>query len=115
MKTVDYVFAILVLVLGLLHCAAAPVFRGRYGVEGMWFLSGGLMLMMIGLMNLVRIASSAGSARAGAIVANLVGLGFTVGLFPLVSLRQDPQVLAGAVVLAVPTILSILRRPPRAA
>ena len=48
MKTVDRLAAVLILLLGTIHAGLAPVFRGRYDGAGMWFLSGGLMLIFLG-------------------------------------------------------------------
>jgi hypothetical protein len=45
-KTVDRLAAVLILLLGIVHTGLAPVFRGRYDGAGMWFLSGGLMLIL---------------------------------------------------------------------
>ena len=63
MKTVDRLVAVLILLLGTIHAGLAPVFRGRYDGAGMWFLSGGLMLIFLALLNLVRSGSPGAAAR----------------------------------------------------
>ncbi|HEY3886121.1 MAG TPA: hypothetical protein VGL62_12975 [Vicinamibacterales bacterium] len=112
MKTVDRVVAVLILLLGAIHACLAPVFRGLYNTAGMWFLSGGLMLIFVGLLNLVRIASPGGTARWAALGANILALAFVTGLVPLASLRQNPQVTLSIVLMAAATLFSLLRRDP---
>jgi len=76
----------------------------------MWFLSGGLMLIFLGLLNLVRSGSPGAAARWAALGANILALAFVFGLVPLVSLRQNPQVTFSILVIAAATLFSLLRR-----
>ena len=110
MKMLDRLVSVLILLLGLIHVSVAPVFRGGSNLAGMWFLSGGLMLIFLGLMNLVRAASRGTAARWAALAANILGLAFVLGLVPLVPLRPNPQLTVSIVVIAVATLLSLLRR-----
>jgi hypothetical protein len=109
MKTVDRLAAVLILLLGTIHAGLAPVFRGRYDGAGMWFLSGGLMLIFLGLLNLVRTGSPGAAARRAAL-ANILALAFVFGLVPLVSLRQNPQVTLSILAIAAATLFSLLGR-----
>jgi hypothetical protein len=110
MKTVDRLVAVLILLLGALHTSLAPVFRGHSDIAGMWFLSGGLMLIFLGLLNLARAGSPGGAARWAALAANILALAFVWGLVPLVSLRQNPQVTALILLIATATLFSLWRR-----
>jgi sulfite exporter TauE/SafE len=110
MKTVDLLVTVLILLLGTIHAGLAPVFRGRSDVAGMWFLSGGLMLIFLGLLNLVRTGSPAAAARWAALGANILALAFVLGLVPLVSLSQNPQVTISILLIAAATLFSLLRR-----
>lgn len=110
MKTVDRVVAVLILLLGTIHAGLAPVFRGRLDVAGMWFLSGGLMLIFLGLLNLVRVGSPGAAARRAALIADILGLAFVLGLVPLVSLRLNPQVTLSILLIAAATVFSLLGR-----
>jgi hypothetical protein len=114
MKTVDRITAVLIVLLGAIHACLAPVFRGRYDGAGMWFLSGGLMLIFLGLLNLARTGSPGAAARWAAVAANLLALAFVCGLVPLVSLRQNPQVTVSILLIGAATLFSILRRAPSA-
>ena len=115
MKTVDRLVAVLILLLGAIHASLAPVFRGRHDLAGMWFLSGGLMLIFLGLLNLARIGSAGAAARWAAVVANLLALAFVLGLVPLAPLRQNPQVTIAILLTAAATLFSLLRGPAPAA
>jgi len=110
MRTADRLVAVLILLLGIVHAGLAPAFRGRADIAGMWFLSGGLMLVFLGLLNLVRTAAPGAAARWAALGANIVTLAFVVGLVPLVSLRQNPQVTVLILLIASATVFSLLRR-----
>ena len=109
MKTIDRLVAVLILLLGTIHAGLAPVFRGRYDSAGMWFLSGGLMLIFLGLLNLVRTGSPGAAARWSALGANILALAFVLGLVPLGSLRQNPQVTFSILLMAAATLFSLLR------
>lgn len=110
MKTVDRVVAVLILLLGLVHAGVGPVLRGHYDLAGMWFLSGGLMMIFLGLLNLARIGPQSGAPRWAAVIANILALAFVVGLVPLASpLRQNPQVTVSIVLVAAATLFSLVR------
>ena len=112
MKTLDRIVAILIiLVLGGIHGAASPVFRGHYDLPGMWWLSGGLMFILIGIMNLIRIASATAAARRAAMIANVFGLAFCVALIPLLPLRSNPQVVLSIVLFAAAILFSLRQAP----
>ena len=111
MKTLDRIIGVLIVLFGATHVALAPVFRGHYDAASMWCLSGGLMIIFLGLMNLVRAGSPAAAPRWAALAANVMGLAFTAGLVPLVSLRQSPQVATFLVLVGLATLFSLLRRP----
>jgi len=115
MKLLDRIVAILIMLLGAIHSAFAPVFRGRYDGAGMWFLSGGLMMIFLGLLNLVRAASPGAAARRAALAGSVLGLAFVIGLLPLAPLRQNPQVAVAIVLMAAATLFSLLGRDAAAA
>jgi|SRR6516162_6819262 len=110
MKTVDRLVAVLILLLGIVHASLAPALRGRADIAGMWFLSGGLMLIFLALLNLVRTSAPGAAARWAALGANILTLLFVLGLVPLVSLRQNPQVTILILLIAAATLFSVLGR-----
>ena len=115
MKILDRIVATLILLLGATHSAFSPVFHGHYDDAGMWFLSGGLMMIFLGLMNLVRSASLGAAPRWAALAANVLGLAFAAALLPLFPLRQNPQVVVFLMLLVTATIMSLARHDTPAA
>lgn len=111
MKIVDRVVAVLILLLGIVHVGvAAPGLHSRFDLAGMWFLSGGLTLIFLGLLNLARTGSPGAASRWAAVGANVMALPFVVGLGLLVSLRQNPQVTLSILLVAAATLFSLVRR-----
>ena len=110
MKILDRIVALLILLLDAIHSAFSPVFRGHYDDAGMWFLSGGLMMIFLGLMNLVRSAAPGAAARRAALAANVLGLAFAGALVPLFPPRHNPQVAVFIVFVATATLLTITCR-----
>ena len=115
MKTLDRIIAVLIVLFGAAHAALAPVFRGNYDLASMWFLGGGLMIIFLGLMNLVRASSPGPAARWASLAANVMALAFAVGLVPLASPRQAPQIPTFLVLVGIAALFSLLRRPAAAA
>lgn len=115
MKMLDRIVAILMMSLGTIHSAFSPVFHGRYDKTGMWFLSGGLMMIFMGMMNLVRIASPGAAARRAALAANVLGLAFVLAFVPLSPLRQNPRGVVPILLVVTSTIMSLLRHDTPAA
>jgi hypothetical protein len=58
----------------------------------------------------VRTGSPAAAARWAALGANILALAFVLGLVPLVSLSQNPQVTISILLIAAATLFSLLRR-----
>jgi hypothetical protein len=115
MKILDRVVAVLILLLGIVHVSLAPVLGMRLDIPGMWFLSGGLMLIYLALLNLVRADSPTAAARWAALGANVLALAFMLGFVPLISLRGNPQVTLTILLIAVAALFSLVRRNPSAA
>ena len=115
MKILDRIVAILIMLQGAIHGSFSSVFHGRYDGAGMWFLSGGLMMIFLGLLNLARAGSPGAAARWASLAANVLGLAFVLGLVPLAPLRQNPQVAVAILLMAGATLFSLLRRGASAA
>jgi peptidoglycan/LPS O-acetylase OafA/YrhL len=110
MKILDRIVAALILVMGCLHSSVSSVFHGRYDGAGMWFLSGGLMMIFLGRLNLARTGSPGAGARRAALAANLLALGFSFALVPIYSMRQNPQIMLFIVLVVLATLMTVLRR-----
>ncbi len=106
-KALDRLTAALILLLGVTHIAAGFILRGRPDIAGMWFLSGGLMMIFQGLLNLVRVSSHTAAARGAALAANILSLAFMVGIAAMVPLAQNPQVIVLVLLVAAATAFSL--------
>jgi hypothetical protein len=81
-------------------------------INAIWFASGGLLIIAIGALNLLRVAygSIAKGVYVVSVIANIVLLlmmGFIATLLPI---RGNPQVLVGLILAVLLTAFSVLRR-----
>jgi len=83
MKTLDAVFAWFILGFGVLHSVAAFDKYDSLSADALWFFSGGLALLLLAGLNLLRIryAAVAPGVRTVCIAANLAFLGFALTYF----------------------------------
>lgn len=105
MKTSDRIFAWIVLLLGCIHCVVTFVVYKTFTVDTIWFVSGGLVLIIGALLNLVRIATpdDTAPARASALANLLLFALFGIATPWLLhrDLKQNPQVIVAAIAVAV--------------
>lgn len=83
------------------------------GLNAIWFASGGLLIIAIGTLNLLRVAYS-GNARGVyvvSVIANIVLLLLMLSLATLLPIWSNPQVLLGLILAILLTAFSVLRRP----
>ena len=101
LRRVRWGLAIAALLLGCGHLAiaAAAIAQGRWGLDALWFTSGGLAIVMPALLNMVALRAPAGDrpARAVAVLASALTAGFfAIGYTVL----PEPQVIVGIVLFA---------------
>lgn len=104
------------LILGVVHSAFTFKLFPSFNERAMWFLSAGLLLMLLAAGNLLRIryAAVAGGLRAVCIAANLVNLIFVIATASTLTISKNPQAVVLVGLIAGMTIFSILRHPERA-
>ncbi|HEY7403222.1 MAG TPA: hypothetical protein VIB39_06855 [Candidatus Angelobacter sp.] len=111
MKTVDRVFAWILLLLGCIHCAATFVVHKTLTLDAVWFISGGLVMILGALLNLVRIARTEDRLVVRvSLLANLLQFAVFVVVVPWVlrnDIRQNPQVIAVGVAVAAELFFSL--------
>ena len=82
------------------------------GINAIWFASGGLLMITIGALNLLRVAY--GSVAKGvcvvSVIANVVLLLMMLFIATRLPMRSNPQVLVGLILAALLTAFSVLRR-----
>ena len=101
--------------LGVVHVSAAPRFFDAFTSQALWFVSGGLLMALVGVLNLLNRAYGRG-ARGLRIVCLgvntlMVAFGIAVGLLSRASLASWIIVLGIVVPL---TVLSSLRAVTKA-
>jgi hypothetical protein len=111
MKTMDRVFAWIMLVLGCIHCAGTFVVHKTLTVDAIWFFTGGLVMIFGALLNLVRAARPDDRLASGAsLLANLLLFAVFVIVVPCVlrhDLKQNPQVIVVGITVAAELAFSV--------
>jgi len=81
-------------------------------INAIWFASGGLLIIAIGALDLLRVAYSsvAKGTYVVSVIANIVLLVLMLFIATGVPMRSNPQVLVGLILAALPTAFSVLRR-----
>ncbi len=116
MKIFDAVVAWLVLVLGCIHCAFTHAAYPKFSLGLLWFVSAGMLMILLAAVNLLRIryAAVAPGLRVICIISNLVLLAWAVSFAFALPVTKEPQVIVSIVLIALLAIFSIVRRPGRA-
>lgn len=81
-------------------------------INAVWFASGGLLIIAIGALNLLRVAygSVAKGVYVVSVIANIVLLLMMVVIATVLPLHGNPQVLIGLILAVLLTAFSVLRR-----
>jgi hypothetical protein len=110
LKTVDKIFAWILVVMGCIHCGATFIARPNFSYDGVWFFTAGIAFIAAGLLNLIRSQSGKGELpRVGSIAVNVL---LTLACLSIVWLRgfsalHAPQVIIVTVAIVVELILSV--------
>jgi hypothetical protein len=112
LRTLDIVIGWLLIAFGALHLSLTRKVHPNIDINAVWFASGGLMILAIGALNLLRVAygSVAKGVQVVSVIANIVLLALMLFIATLLPLRGNPQVLIGLILTALLTAFSLLRR-----
>jgi hypothetical protein len=112
LRTLDIIFGWLLIALGVVHTSLTWSLHPDLGINAIWFASGGLLMIAIGAVNLLRVAytSVAKGVRLVSVGANIALLLLMLWIAMRVPMRNNPQVLFGLILVALLTAFSILRR-----
>lgn len=116
MKVFDIVCGWLLIAFGALHVSLTRKFDPTVGMNGIWFASGGLLIITIGVLNLLRVtyANLAKGVRIVSIIANVVLVLLILWMSTVVPMRGNPQVVVGLILAGLLTLLSVVRRDGQA-
>lgn len=112
MRALDIIIGWLLIAFGVVHLSLTRIVHPDMDINAIWFASGGLLMVAIGALNLLRVAYSsvAKGARVVSIIANIVLLLLMLLIATRAPVRTNPQVLVGLILAALLTAFSALRR-----
>jgi hypothetical protein len=112
LRTLDIVVGWLLIVFGAVHISLTRRVHPDIDSNAIWFASGGLLIIAIGALNLLRVAYSsvAKGTYVVSVIANIVLLVLMLFIATRVPMRSNPQVLVGLILAALLTAFSVLRR-----
>lgn len=113
MRTLDILTAWILIALGAAHIALTRRVNPDLGLNAIWFASGGLLIIAIGTLNLLRVAYShiARGVYVVSVIANIVLVLMMLSFAALLPIWSNPQVLLGLILALLLTAFSVLRRP----
>ena len=108
MRALYLVLALLMILLGLVHIAATFALFDALTGRAIWFASGGVAIVLTGLINLLNRAygADASGVRWAAIGANVVMTGFAA-LAGIAGAASEAQLVAIVGLMAATTLVSI--------
>ena len=111
MKTIDRIFAWILLLLGCVHGVGTFLVYKTLVMDAVWLFCGALAIIFGALFNLARISRPADRLVAGlAVIVNLVLCAVFVAVVPWIlrhNLKTNPQVIVLAAALIVEFVLSL--------
>ena len=112
MRTLDIIIGWLLIAFGVVHISLTRRVHPDIDINAIWFASGGLLMIIIGALNLLRVAYSsvAKGVYVVSVIANIVLLLLMLFIATRVPMRSNPQVLVGLIFAALLTAFSVLRR-----
>ena len=112
MRTLDIIIGWILIAFGAVHTLLTRRVHPDIDINAVWFASGGLLIIAIGALNLLRVAygSVAKGVYVVSIIANFVLLVLMLVIAALVPMGSNPQVLFGLILAALLTAFSVLRR-----
>ena len=115
MRKIDVVLGWLLIAFGAVHTSLTRKFDPNVGMNGIWFACGGLLMIMIGALNVLRVAytSVAKGVYVVSVIANVVLVLLMVFIATRAPMQSNPQVLVGLILAVGLTGVSVFRRGGR--
>ena len=101
----------LLITFGAVHLLLTRKVHPVIDINAVWFASGGLLIIAIGVLNLLRVAYStvAKGVHLFSVIANVVLLLMMLFIATLLPMRGNPQILVGLILTTLLTTFSVLR------
>ena len=115
MRRIDIIVGWLLIVFGAVHLSLTRRVHPDIDINAIWFVSGGLLIIVIGVLNLLRVAygSVAKGVYVVSVIANIVLLALMLFIATLLPIRGNPQVLVGLILAVLLTAFSVFRHAGR--
>ena len=111
MKILDWLCAIVVFALGIVHCSLTPVVYRPFSLPALWSFGTGLSWVFAGMLNVLRLKGPGSPLlHLFSIVANAGGLLVAVLIALKVNLAQNPQGIVLLIAFAGELLSSLARR-----
>jgi hypothetical protein len=112
LRTLDIVIGWLLIAFGVVHISLTRRVHPDIDINAIWFASGGLLIVTIGALNLLRVAYSsvAKGVYVVSVITNIVLLLLMLFIATRVPMRSNPQALVGLILVGLLTAFSVLRR-----
>lgn len=112
MRRLDIIAGWLLVALGAVHTSLTRRVDPSLGINAIWFACGGLFMITIGVLNLLRVAYGAVAKGIYVVsfIANLVLVLLMLWIAFRVPMRGNPQVVVGLMIAALLTAFSLRRR-----
>jgi hypothetical protein len=112
LRTLDIILGWLLIAFGVVHISLTRSVHPDIDINAVWFASGGLLMITIGALNLLRVAYSsvAKGVYVVSVIANIVLLLLMLFIATRVLMWNNPQVLVGLILAALLTVFSVRRR-----
>ena len=112
MRIFDIIIAWLLIAFGAVHLSLTRRVHPTLDVDAIWFVTGGLFIITVGVLNLLRVAYSpvAKGVHVVSVIANIVLLLLMLFIATLLPMRSNPQVAIGLILAALLTAFSVFRR-----
>lgn len=106
MKSLYKTITALILLLGIVHVAATSFFYSNFDINTVWFISGGLVLILIASINFMNLTTSGNTtSKCTCNFSNLVGLVYSI---LIVSCLAEPQAMITLILLLCETIIAFI-------
>jgi hypothetical protein len=112
LRTLDIIVGWLLIALGAVHTSLTWRVDPNLGINAIWFACGGLFMITIGVLNLLRVAYGAVARGIYVVcfIANLVLVLLMLWIASRVPMRSNPQVVVGLIIAALLAAFALLRR-----
>lgn len=100
MKTLYWISTIVTLFLGIGHIFFTPVFYDEFNIDAVWFITGGLSLVYLGIINIIAIKSPGSFTGNASLISNLLG-----NIYIILIITASPNIEIQAIIALISLLL----------